>query len=283
VIELSYRDVYERLDALGLLAPGDELVYGVPRGGLCAAAFCNRRVVEDPARADVILDDIIDTGRTRAALLERYPGKEFLALVDKTAGDPPGWYVFPWEKQADSVEPTEAVVRLLQYLGEDPQREGLRDTPARVVKALRELTAGYRLDPVSILGTHFEEESDGLVVVKDIPFDSLCEHHILPFHGTVSIGYVPAGRVVGLSKLPRVVECFARRLQVQERMTRQIADAIMDHPTLKPEGVAVVVRGRHSCMAMRGVQKAGEMVTSEMRGLLWEAEARAEFLRLAGL
>ena len=182
-----------------------------------------------------------------------------------------------------NAEPTFAVEALLRYLGEDPDREGLRETPHRVVKALRELTAGYRLDPVSILGTHFEEESDGLVVVKDIPFDSLCEHHILPFHGTVSIGYVPAGRVVGLSKLPRVVECFARRLQVQERMTRQNADAIMDHPTLKPEGVAVVVRGRHSCMAMRGVQKAGEMVTSEMRGLLWEAEARAEFLRLAGL
>jgi GTP cyclohydrolase I len=145
---------------------------------------------------------------------------------------------------------------------------------------MAELTSGYYIDPVEVLGTTFEVGYDEMVLVKAIPFASLCEHHLLPFHGHASIGYIPRGRVVGLSKLARLVETFARRFQIQERMTAQIADTI--ESTLKPAGTGVVVRAFHTCMAMRGVRKEAEMVTSTMYGALREKpEARAEFMALA--
>lgn len=172
------------------------------------------------------------------------------------------------------------VRRLLEYLGEDPTREGLLDTPKRHVKALRELTEGYGQDPATILGTTFDgEHYDEMVVVRGVEFMSLCEHHVLPFIGHVTVGYVPNERVVGLSKIPRLVECFARRLQIQERFTQQIASALMEH--LQPEGVGVIVSAEHSCMRMRGVKKRGEMVTSAMLGSLrTHPEQRAELLAL---
>lgn len=172
----------------------------------------------------------------------------------------------------------DAVRDLLVLIGEDHGREGLQDTPARVIRAWLELTAGYEQDPAKILATTFAERADEMVLVRDVPFASVCEHHMLPFHGTVTVGYLPRDRVVGLSKIPRLIECFARRLQVQERMTTQIADAMMEH--LQPLGVGVLVTGYHSCMAMRGVQKHGEMVTSSLLGKFRD-EARAEFLSLA--
>lgn len=172
----------------------------------------------------------------------------------------------------------DAVRDLLALIGEDPDREGLVDTPSRVVRAWLELTAGYEQDPAAILATTFAERADEMVLVRDVPFASVCEHHMLPFHGTVTVGYLPRDRVVGLSKIPRLIECYARRLQVQERMTTQIADAMMEH--LSPLGVGVLVTGYHSCMAMRGVQKHGEMVTSSLLGKFRD-EARAEFLSLA--
>ena len=173
-----------------------------------------------------------------------------------------------------------AVATLLRYIGEDPSREGLWDTPGRVVRALRELTAGYAMDPKTILDTTFDEPYDEMVVLEGVPFASLCEHHLLPFTGRVTIGYVPEARVVGLSKLARLVECYARRLQVQERMTRQLADAL--DTWLEPKGVGVVVEGSHSCMSLRGVQKPGVMRTAALTGVLFDKpEARAEFLALA--
>ena len=177
---------------------------------------------------------------------------------------------------------SEAAVRvLLQYIGEDPDRDGLRDTPARVCRALLEMTEGYRQDPKEILARVFEEQYDELVISKDIPFCSNCEHHVLPYIGTVDIGYLP-GRVVGLSKLSRLVDCFSRRLTIQEKMTRQIAEAIQTH--LESPGVAVVVRASHGCMSCRGVRKSGStMVTSAMLGVMRDRpEARAEFLMLCG-
>lgn len=173
-----------------------------------------------------------------------------------------------------------AVRQLLAWTGEDVDREGLLDTPKRHVKALSELTEGYGMDPATILGTTFDgEHYDEMVVVRGVEFMSLCEHHVLPFIGHVTVGYVPNERVVGLSKIPRLVECFARRLQIQERFTQQIASALMEH--LQPEGVGVIVSAEHSCMRMRGVKKRGEMVTSAMLGSLrTHPEQRAELLAL---
>ena len=168
---------------------------------------------------------------------------------------------------------------LLRFIGEEPERDGLRDTPARVVKAWREMTAGYAEDPAEILSRTFDESSDELVILRGISFYSTCEHHLLPFYGQAVVGYLP-GKVVGISKLARLVECFAKRLQVQERMTRQIADAVEKH--LEARGVGVVLRAHHLCMGCRGVrQEETEMVTSAMLGTLrTDATSRAEFLRL---
>ena len=169
---------------------------------------------------------------------------------------------------------------LLNIIGEDPMREGLRDTPARAVRAMLELTAGYREEPKKILSTTFAERSDEIVIVRDIEFTSLCEHHLLPFIGTADLGYLPKDRVVGLSKLPRLVLAFARRLQIQERMTREIAEAIALY--LDARGVAVIIKAKHLCMGCRGVkQPSAEMITSAMLGVFRDnGAARNEFLQL---
>lgn len=172
-----------------------------------------------------------------------------------------------------------AVRVLLAGLGEDPSRPGLQATPDRVVRSLMEMTKGYREDPAAILSTTFEEPYEEMVVVAGIEFWSLCEHHLIPFHGTAAIGYIPSGRVVGLSKLPRLVHCFAQRLQVQERLTEQIARAIDEH--LKPKGVGVLMRAEHLCMKARGVKSTGTTTTSCLLGAMYETAARAEFLTLA--
>ena len=170
---------------------------------------------------------------------------------------------------------------ILTELGEDPQREGLLKTPERVAKALQFLTHGYDIDPAAVLrSAMFKEEYSQMVVVKDIEIFSMCEHHMLPFFGKAHIAYIPDGHIVGLSKLPRVVDAFARRLQVQERLTNEIRDCIQD--TLKPVGVAVVIECKHLCMAMRGIQKQNSVTTtSAFTGAFIDNDkTRAEFLRL---
>jgi len=169
---------------------------------------------------------------------------------------------------------------ILKQLGEDPEREGLVKTPERVAKALLYLTHGYDLNPQKILeSAMFKEDYSQMVVVKDIEVYSMCEHHMLPFFGKAHIAYIPNGHVVGLSKIPRVVDAFARRLQVQERLTNQIRDCI--HETLKPVGVAVVMECRHLCMCMRGVQKQNSVTTtSAFTGAFIHEKTRAEFLHL---
>ncbi len=184
----------------------------------------------------------------------------------------------PKQPSAGRVE--SAVRELLAALGEDPAREGLRDTPRRVARMYRELFAGLHEDPARHLARVFNEKYDEIVLLRDIDFHSLCEHHLLPFHGRAHVAYLPSGKVVGLSKLARTVEAFARRPQVQERLTCQIADALTEH--LAPRGVVVVVEAAHMCMKMRGVQKPnGTMVTSAVRGVFKEcAASRAEVMSL---
>lgn len=169
---------------------------------------------------------------------------------------------------------------VLGALGEDPQREGLLRTPERVAKAMQFLTQGYMMDPAQILQSAvFREEYSEIVLVKDIEVFSLCEHHMLPFIGKAHVAYIPDGQIVGLSKIPRVVDVFARRLQVQERLTLQIRDAIQE--VLQPQGVAVVIEARHLCMIMRGVQKQHSITTtSAMSGQFFDPVTRQEFMRL---
>lgn len=173
-----------------------------------------------------------------------------------------------------------AIRQLLQAVGEDPDREGLVETPARVARMYAELFAGLRTDPADHLKRVFHEDYDEVVLLREISFHSLCEHHLLPFHGVAHVAYLPDGKVVGLSKLARTVDAFARRPQVQERLTAQIADALMEH--LQPRGAAVIIEAEHLCMKMRGVQKpSGVMVTSAVRGVFRDdAAARAEVMAL---
>lgn len=280
--------------ALSELRLRNTRVWGVPSGGSVIAPYVAKvmgaTVVPTLAEAHLIVDDLVDSGRTAGRLIQEYCMKEdqtFDALFRKPSSPKDvapgaivkeGWLHFPWE---DVSGPEDAVVRLLQGIGEDPTRDGLKGTPGRVVRALREMTSGYAVDPKEVLSTCFEQYYDEMVILRGIEFASMCEHHMLPFVGEVDVGYVP-GKVVGLSKLARLVDCFAKRLQIQERMTLQIAEAIREH--LDAKGVAVVVRARHSCMGCRGVKKPGaEMVTSAMLGVLREkSEARAEFLALCG-
>lgn len=176
-------------------------------------------------------------------------------------------------------ERVEALVKeLLIEIGEDPKREGLIKTPLRVAKAYEHIFGGYKKDPKEALGDAlFESKSSEMVVVRDVEFYSMCEHHMLPFFGRVHVAYIPNGKVVGLSKIPRVVDIFARRLQIQEQLTEQIADALME--VINPKGVGVVVSARHMCMEMRGVEKMhASTTTSSLRGLfLKDAKTREEF------
>ncbi len=184
-----------------------------------------------------------------------------------------------------SREEAEAAVRtLIRWAGDDPEREGLKSTPRRVAAAYEEYFAGYELDPMGMLERTFEEVDgyDEMVLLRDIPFESHCEHHLAPIIGRAHVAYMPHNRVVGISKLARVVDAYARRLQIQEKMTAQVANAIAD--TLKPKGVAVVIEATHQCMTTRGIHRPGvAMVTSRMLGLFRsDARTRREFLALIG-
>lgn len=272
---ITWSQVFERLAALDVRG---KLVWGVPRGGaILVGLLCGVRkdftVAIDPGEADLILDDLIDSGATRDRYAHLYPNAEFIGLFPKD-----GWLVFPWEHPDPAVDNADHVRRLIELTGEDPNREGLQDTPKRVIKALREMTAGYYDDPAAILSRRFNEPCDEMVLVKGIPFNSLCEHHLLPFSGVAHVAYIPDKQVVGLSKLPRLVQCHARRLQLQERLTQAIANDIQKH--LEPLGVAVVLEAHHSCMSLRGVRSAGTMTTSALLGAFRDGEPRQEFLSL---
>jgi len=263
-------------------------LYGVPRGGIAAAHHVARscplpcEVTYDIEEADFIIDDLIDSGATKSSYMESHTSIPFYALFDKRGVFKDTWLVFPWEVKDESAGPTDAVVRLLQLIGEDTNRGGLLETPNRVVKAWGEWCGGYNVDIGSLFKvfTDGAEQSDEMIVVKDIPFYSHCEHHMAPFFGTATIAYIPNGSIIGLSKLNRVVKAFAQRLQVQERLTTQIANAMEEH--LQPLGVAVRLQARHMCMESRGVCQSGHTtVTNTLRGAFrTQPETRAEFLAL---
>jgi GTP cyclohydrolase I len=273
------------------------LVYAVPRGGVPAAFLIAKALVgygietvfvDDPLDADVIVDDIVDSGATRGAFHEKY-SKPFYALIDKTESLEKeiyrkNWVVFPWEnglEESNGIE--DNIRRIMQFIGEDPDREGLRETPERVTRALKHWFSGYDQDPATVLKTFTDgaEGCDEMVVVADIPFFSHCEHHMAPVFGTATIGYIPSEKIIGLSKLPRLLEVFARRMQVQERLTNQVAEALMEH--LQPLGCGVVIKARHFCMESRGIEKMGSTTTtSALRGVFkTEPSTRSEFLALA--
>ncbi|UZT28621.1 GTP cyclohydrolase [Vibrio phage 033B] len=266
-------------------------IYAVPRGGVPAALAVQRhdnnfRLVDDPEEADVFVDDIIDSGATMQRYCEQYPEKPFLALVDKTEGMyPDEWVVFPWEVREETSEETveDNIRRMMQYIGEDVDREGLLETPARVRKAWEFWFKGYQQDPAALLKVFKDgaEKSDEMVVVKDIPFFSHCEHHIAPIIGLATVAYIPNGKIVGLSKITRLVDAYARRLQVQERLTDQVAQTMMEE--LEPLGVAVQMRARHLCVESRGVSSLGqETITNSLHGVFKEqASTRAEFMSIA--
>lgn len=265
------------------------LVYPIPRGGVTVAYrllgfMPNVAITDKPVEATFFVDDLIDSGMTCKCMYEQYPDKPFFTLIDKRTDEhyKDKWIVFPWEQGREG-DPEENIVRLLQFIGEDPTREGLRETPARVIKAWKFWTKGYTEDPSAILKT-FVDGSEGveeMVVVRDIPFFSNCEHHMAPFFGTATVAYLPDKRIVGLSKINRLVEAFARRLQVQERLTCNIADALMEH--LTPLGCGVVIKARHMCVESRGVQhRQCVTLTSALRGIFkTDPTVRSEFLELA--
>lgn len=267
-------------------------VYPIPRGGIPVAyalqSAANNilvKIVDNPEDADCFVDDLIDSGATMREWCDKYPGKPFYALVDKKNSEYAGcWLTFPWERgQTDDHSGEDIVQRLLQYVGEDVDRGGLVETPQRVLKAWRHYTSGYQVDIAKLLKVFEDgaEKYDQMVIVKDIPIYSHCEHHLAPIFGTVTIAYIPNGKIVGLSKLSRLADAFARRLQVQERMTDQIADALQEH--LQPLGVGVLMRARHMCMESRGLcQQGHHTITTALRGAIKDQpQTREEFLLLA--
>ena len=273
---------------------GDSRVYGIPRGGIPAVYLLAQAlgptctIVDNVQDATIIVDDIIDSGAT----MQKYASSSArkVALFGKTGVDYPGvlvgervsgWVVFPWEGDAVG-SATDIVTRTLQYIGENPERSGLLETPSRVVKAWGEWFAGYKMNEKEIFKVFEDgaENVDEMVVLTNIPVHSMCEHHMAPFYGVAHVGYIPSGKIVGLSKIVRLVRMNSRRLQVQERLTNQIADAMQRN--LNPKGVAVVIRAQHSCMSTRGACVTGvDTITSAMRGALHdEVAARAEFFSL---
>ncbi len=265
-------------------------VYGVPRGGVPVAILLahqlNLPVVDCPDETTLVVDDITDSGKTLSTFKNNHTVTLF---ISKTCKKRPtfygevatGWVEFPWE--TGELPAADNVVRMIEAIGEDPSREGLLDTPKRVVKSWKDLYAGYDKDPKQVLGTTFDAEGyDQMVVLRDIEMYSTCEHHMLPFFGKAHIAYIPNKRVVGLSKLARLLECYSRRLQIQERLTQQIGNAIQE--VLKPRGVAVVIEAKHFCMVARGIGKQNSvMTTSHLLGDFYkDQKCRDEFMTLIG-
>tara|TARA_R100000808_G_scaffold6135_3_gene18395 strand:+ start:4503 stop:5348 length:846 start_codon:yes stop_codon:yes gene_type:complete len=278
VLYLTWQDVENRIEYFLDRCEG-KAIYGIPRGGKVVEGLITlmttATVAKSPEEADLIIDDIVDSGRT-VDEWSKY-GVPILCLYNKIRDFENEWVVFPWEESGEA-DIAESVTRIIEYIGEDVGSNGLVETPERVVKSWSELYAGYNQDPQELL-KWFKDDTDEMVIARDIEFYSMCEHHMLPFYGKAYVGYIPNGQVLGISKIARIVDCYARRLQIQERITRQIGEAIETGGVL---GVGVVLKGKHHCMMSRGVGKQNsDIVTSYMSGVLRDKpEARAEFMGL---
>ena len=282
----------ERLDNREIA--GNRLrIYGIPRGGVEAAKYVAHTykmafpreeepiLVDELGQANCIVDDLFDSGATIEKTLAR-KSLPWEVLINKSTCSKFGnvWIVFPWEVENGEADgPVDAIQRLLQFIGEDVDREGLQDTPKRVLKAWREMTEGYNQDPADVMTVFEDGACDEMVISKDIPFYSMCEHHMLPFHGKAHIAYLPNKKIIGLSKLTRLLDIFARRLQVQERLTTEVTDALDKH--LEPLGAACIIESAHMCMSCRGVRRSGStMVTSSLTGRFRDQSVRQELMTL---
>lgn len=290
--KISVKELEELIIAT---CPAGQKVYGIPTGGTRLAELIKHlksdtTLVDKPEEASLIVDDLVDSGKTFREWRGRFPGKEMYFAYAKfgmqncthvTVGEythkPKQWLTFPWDNGTGAED---IVIRLLQFIGESPDREGLKDTPKRFLKAWKHYTSGYDKDPASVL-TAFEDGGENysqMITLKDSPFYSMCEHHLAPFFGTITIAYIPNGKIVGLSKLIRLTDIYCRRLQVQERLTTQIAESIMKY--VNPQGAGVIVKARHLCMESRGIEKTNsETVTSALLGNFRTDDiVRTEFL-----
>jgi len=268
------------------------VIYPIHKNGLYVANFLSEslglKIIYDKESINdfnkselIIVDDLVDSGRTLSSFkgidkavlfVKNNNQKKVKYFVEKTND----WIRFPFEKENDIEE---NIVRMLEYIGEDPTREGLIDTPKRIVKSWDKLYGGYKMNPKDLVTSFQDGACDEVVILKNIEFYSVCEHHNLPFFGKISIGYLPRKKVIGVSKLARIVEVYARRMQIQEKMTTQIADCIVD--LINPRGVMVVCEAQHFCVVARGVEKKNSlMVTSAIRGAFRKKDLRDEFLNL---
>tara|TARA_Y100001951_G_scaffold105192_1_gene120571 strand:+ start:3260 stop:4114 length:855 start_codon:yes stop_codon:yes gene_type:complete len=278
ITKLSWNDIAKLIEKLDC---PEGSVWGIPRGGAVVAGLLQLlrgvQIANSPAEADWFVDDLIDSGRTRDRWTTDY-FKPFLGLINKQADiENYGWIEFPWEESAEK-DAEDDVTRILEHLGEDVTREGLQETPTRVVRSWSELYSGYSLNPNDQM-KWFKDDSDEMVVVRGVHFYSTCEHHMLPFYGKADIAYIPNGAILGVSKMARLVDVYARRLQVQERLARQVGEALQSAKPNPPLGVAVHMIGKHLCMMARGVkQQESEMETNYLTGVFRsDSAARAEF------
>tara|TARA_Y100000401_G_scaffold23676_2_gene16234 strand:+ start:7162 stop:8034 length:873 start_codon:yes stop_codon:yes gene_type:complete len=280
-IKISWSMIYNAIDdLLNSLEDKKHKVYGIPRGGQVVAGmlgFCNEKIelVDDPEKADIIVDDLIDSGTTYEKWKKKYPNKDYRFLFDKRNKKYMNtWLVYPWE-ETGTKDVEENVIRLLEYFGQDANREGLKETPKRYIKFWNEF-----LSPPEWNCTTFSAEGyDQMIVQSNIPFYSVCEHHLAPFFGEGHIAYIPNKKIVGLSKLARTLETYSRRLQNQERITNDVADYLMEK--LDAKGVGCVLKAKHMCMEMRGVKKHDTYTTtSALRGIFNEQDVKEEFFKL---
>jgi len=289
---VSWDDVFSRLSTIDIYG---NVVYGIPKGGMIAAGFLKHaKVTHDPALANIILDDICDSGKTMDKYMDMLPKLDrrtaFYALFDKQVSSVDrqlcegAWLVFPWEKDhpagEDSIQ--QNIVRQLEYIGEDVTREGLIDTPNRVVKSWGRIFEGYQKNPKDLLTTFEVGDYDQIVLLKNIEFSSMCEHHMLPFFGKAHVAYLPSNKIIGISKLARLIDIYSRRLQIQERIGEQVTKDLME--MLDARGATCIIEAQHLCMKARGVEKQNSvMVTSSMKGVfLNNPVARQELLALIG-